>query len=284
MTPIIVWTALLPIAMAALALSWGSFRWGTTSRQMRYRLESGRRSIEPGSVSFRELEELPPPVQRFFHAALTEGQPLISAVTVHQSGTFKMSRTTERWTPFTARQRVIIRRPGFDWEGRIALLPGLSVRVHDAYIAGEGILHASLFGLITLANLQGTPAAAEGELMRFLAETAWYPTALLPGPGIHWEAADESSARATLTDGGTAVTLLFRFNAEGLIESVRADARGRTVGKAVIPTPWEGRWWAYETHAGMRIPTEGEVAWLLPGGPKPYWHGRITRIAYEFAP
>ncbi len=34
------------------------------------------------------------------------------------------------------------------------MLPG--VRVHDAYVAGEGILHASLFGLIPLVNLRGT--------------------------------------------------------------------------------------------------------------------------------
>jgi hypothetical protein len=33
----------------------------------------------------------------------------------------------------------------------------------------------------------------------------------------------------------------------------------------------------------MQIPLEGEVAWLLPEGPKPYWRGRITDIAYELA-
>jgi hypothetical protein len=26
------------------------------------------------------------------------------------------------------------------------------------------------------------------------------------------------------------------------------------------------------------------VAWMLPEGPKPYWRGRLTRLAYEFAP
>jgi hypothetical protein len=36
-------------------------------------------------------------------------------------------------------------------------------------------------------------------------------------------------------------------------------------------------------HDGICIPTEGEVAWLLPEGPKPYWRGRITSLRYEFA-
>jgi hypothetical protein len=33
----------------------------------------------------------------------------------------------------------------------------------------------------------------------------------------------------------------------------------------------------------MRVPLDGEVAWLLPEGPKPYWRGRIAEIDYEFA-
>jgi hypothetical protein len=34
---------------------------------------------------------------------------------------------------------------------------------------------------------------------------------------------------------------------------------------------------------GMRIPSAGQVAWMLPAGPKPYWRGQITSIRYSFA-
>ena len=74
-------------------------------------------------------------------------------------------------------------------------MPGLVVRVHDAYAAGEGMLHAALFGLFTVADLRGTRDIAEGELIRFLAETAWYPTALLPGQGVRWDAVFEDLPR-----------------------------------------------------------------------------------------
>jgi hypothetical protein len=180
-------------------------------------------------------------------------------------------------------QQVITQRPGFDWEGRIDMMPGLTGRVHDAYIAGEGILHAALFGLVSLANLRGTPEIAQGELMRFLAEAAFYPTALLSSQGVQWKGVDDFSAEATLKDVETTVTLLFRFHENGLIESVRAEARGRTVGRIVIPTRWEVRWSNYERRDGMCIPTEGEVAWVLPEGAKPYFRGRITSLRYEFA-
>lgn len=100
---------------------------------------------------------------------------MVSAVSLEHIGTFNMSETGEQWRPFTSTQRVITRHPGFDWEGRIEMMPGLTVRVHDAYIAGEGVLHATLFGLVSLVNLRGTPEVAQGELIRFFAEAAWYP-------------------------------------------------------------------------------------------------------------
>jgi hypothetical protein len=280
---IILIVVLVALAAAVAIAAFGAYRWAEGTRKLRARLEVARLPVRPRSVDLREIEGLPAPVQAYFRAALREGQPMIEAVSVAHSGTFNMSETGEQWKPFTSTQRVVTQRPGFDWDGRIAIMPGLPVRVHDAYIAGEGLLHAALFGLVSLVNLHGTPEVAQGELMRFFAEAAWYPTALLPSQGVRWEAVDETSAKATLKDGEITLTMRFRFNENGLIESVRAEARGRIVGGEVIPTPWEGRWSHYELRDGMRIPLEGEVAWLLPEGPKPYWRGRITDIRYEFA-
>jgi hypothetical protein len=157
------------------------------------------------------------------------------------------------------------------------------VRVHDAYVAGEGILRAALLAVFPVTDLRGTPDLAHGELTRFLAEAAWYPTALLPSQGVRWEPIDARSARATLTDGGTVASLVFRFREDSLIGSVLAEGRARLVGDHAVPTPWMGRWDAYEIRDGMRIPIEGEVSWVLPNGTLPYWRGRVTDIRYERA-
>ncbi len=110
----------------------------------------------------------------------------------------------------------------------------------------------------------------------------WYPTALLPGPGLVWTAIDDVSARATLTDGATSVSLDFRFGPDGLIESSFASARPRTTAGSTSPTPWRGRAWRYEVRHGVMIPLEAEVEWILPAGPYPYWRGEITSIDYEY--
>ena len=51
----------------------------------------------------------------------------------------------------------------------------------------------------------------------------------------------------------------------------------------VVPTPSQGRFWNYDERGGMRVPLDGEVAWLLSDGAKPYWRGHTTEIDYGFA-
>ena len=219
------WAGLAFILLAAAlagALTYGNARWNALTRELMARLEAARSAPSPARYDqARELDGLPPPVQRFFRSVLRDDAPMITAATVQHIGTFNMSDS------------------------------------------GGGV--------------------AQGELMRFVAEASWYPTALLPSQGVRWQAVDETSAKATLSDGPITLTLLFRFGADGTIASIRAEARGRTVQGQVIPTPWEGVWSRYAERDGLRVPLAGEVAWLTPEGRKPYWRGTITALTYEFA-
>lgn len=277
---------IFPIVVLAFAITvailYGAKRWQSNTRDLHAEMETARLPIIPESYDPRELENLPPPVQHYFHAVLKEGQPLVAAVSVEHTGTFNMSETGEQWKPFKSTQRVITQRPGFVWDALIGMAPAMNVFVHDAYVVGEGVLTAKLFGLLTVMEQPSTPELVQGELMRFFAEGVWYPTALLPSQGVVWEAIDDTQASATLTDGTTTVKLVFQFDAQGLISAVRSDGRYRAVDGVPVATPWQGRFWDYQLRDGMLIPLEGEVAWLLPAGPKPYWRGRIQRIEYEY--
>ena len=280
-------TALVIVALAAIAaliLTYAARRWKSGTNALRAELEVARRPSSTKTYDPSELIGLPEPVQRYFRAALRGGQQLVAAVNIQHRGTFNPNDTGEQWKPFVSTQRVVTQRPGFDWDARIAMMPGVIVRVHDAYVAGEGRLHAALFGLVSLANVRGTAIMAQGELMRFFAEATWYPTALLPSQGVHWKTVNDRSAMATLRDAENEVSLLFRFNEQHLIESVHAEARGAMVGKDVVVMPWECRLSNYQTRDGMTVPLTGEVAWLRPEGRKAYWRGTVTSLTYEFSP
>jgi hypothetical protein len=275
----IVIITILIIALFGLVSLYSRYQWQLGTDKLRAQLTGGRQAITPKTYDPKELEGLPDPVQRYFQAVLKEGQPIVTAVDLSQQGIFNMSETKAKWSPFTATQFVTTQRPGFDWDARIQMAPGVSAFVHDAYMLGEGSLHASLLGLFTVADVRDTPQAAQGELLRFFAEMPWYPTALLPSQGVRWEAIDNTSARATVTDGATTVSLVFRFNPEGTIETMRAEARYRD---KLTTMPWSGRFWDYSTRNGMLIPLQGEVGWEYPDGIRLYYKGKVTEINYEF--
>ena len=283
------WIIGIAVAFGVLAGSvlglaaYGKTRWAKATQALRVRLQAARLPPTVPRYDSRALDGLPAPVQRYFRAVLKDGQRIITAATVEHTGTFNVSQTGEQWKPFTSQQWVVTRRPGFIWNARMAVVPGVAVYVHDAYLAGEGILNPAVLGLFSLSDQHGSDMLDRGELIRFFAESAWYPTALLPSQGVHWDPVDDRSAKATFVDGKISLTMLFNFDGAGLIESARVEARGALVGKSIVMTPWEGRWSDYQEREGMRVPFTGEAAWLPAEGRKPYWRGTITSLAYDFA-
>ncbi len=274
--------------LAALAVGLrviGANRWAQLIDAQTSQLESGRVNVpSPARFDARELEGLPATVQRYFRAVLTDGQPIIGAATLEMAGTINMSATAEQWKPFISHQRVVTRRPGFVWDAQVDMFPGVPARVVDSYVAGQGRLMAKLLGLFTVAEAHGGGELARGEFMRWFAEAAWYPTALLPSRGVRWQAVDDASANASIVDGPITLTLLFRFNEAGLIASVRAESRGAGVGKDMVMLPWDCVYSDYQPQDGMLIPMTGEAAWMRPEGRKAYFVGNVKKLSHEFVP
>lgn len=261
----------------------GERRWTSTVVALTERL--GRRVIAGPCPRYdpAELDGLPAPVQRYFRTVLQAGQPIIASVSIDMTGRFKWSMTGQRWVAFTAHQRVQVRRPGFVWDARMVIGPGLPIRVMDSYVGGEGRLSVAVMGLLTVASAGGRADMDRAEFIRWLAEAAWYPTALLPSQGVRWQAVDDSSANATVKDGPLTVTLRCHFDAAGLISVIRFEARGALVRGHLRLLPWEARWTDYQRCHGMTLPMCGEVAWVLPQGPQTCFEGRVSAIRHEDA-
>ena len=279
----LLWVAVL-VTVASLALAgYGTARWNAATTQLLNRLDAAQLSSAPQFFNAAELEGLPAPVKRYFKTTLKDGQPIITAATVQHSGTLNMGETLENWKPFTSTQRIVTRRPGFDWDARVKLFPGVAANIHDTYVAGVGSLKVAVLGLITVADLPETADLSKDEFMRFCVEAAWYPTALLPSQGVVWQAVDAQTADATFTDAAITVVLRFTFSANGLIDIVRAESRGRLVGSVMTQAPWQGHFWNYAERSGMWVPLESDVAWMLPEGRKTYYRSLMTTAKYEFS-
>jgi len=99
---------------------------------------------------------------------------------------------------------------------------------------------------------------------------------------VQWEAVDERRAIAHLTVSGISVSLEFSFNDNGEITGLYTEDRYGKFGDHYLKYPWEGRFRNYQIFSGMKIPTEGEVGWHLPGGWWLFWKGRIVAAEFEF--
>lgn len=91
----------------------------------------------------------------------------------------------------------------------------------------------------------------------------------------------DEPAYATMTDGPITLTLTFRFQGNGLIGSTRAESRGRLMNSVPSGAPWQGRFWNYAVRDGMRVPLEGDVAWVMPDDIKPCYRDKLTSLLFE---
>lgn len=233
------------------------------------------------SVDFTALQNLPPPVLRYFRKVLVDGQPMIRFAELRQRGTLRTNPQADKWLEFSATESVAPLRPGFIWDARIALPLGCHLRVVDAYVDGAGSGRVSLLSALPLASETNTPELNSGALHRYLAEAVWFPTALLPQAGIQWTYIDERSALATLADGNTSVALVFHFNDDDEVSHVEADARWGRFKEGYRQARWEGHFSDYRSEHGMWVPGYGEVGWYCGDVLQLVWKGRISAFHFH---
>ena len=270
----------LAVAIAlGLVMVGASRRWDTKVRDLVRRLADSS-TVRVATYSERQIDGLPPPVQRYFRAALVNGQPVVAHARVVSRGTFNMGKPpADAWKPFTATQDFYPAAPGFVWNARVRMAPGVDAYVRDAFVNGEGSMVASALGMVTIVNAHATRELVAGALMRYLAEAPWLPTALLPSQGVRWTSLSPTVATATLTVGDVTVALNFHFDADGRITTCEGL---RDNDDLHAKFPWGGVYRHWIKKAGMTIPSEADVSWQLPTGTFSYWRGTVEPD-YDFA-
>ncbi len=269
----------LAFVIAALII-WGRINWSSYTSKLIEKVVT--ESTKTGKrVNLNETASLPDPVKRYFHYTLKDGLPIINRIYISQAGGFRAKPGMTEWSEMKAAQHFSIKPRAFVWNSQISILPMLSISVCDSYINGKGMMKGKLISLITLIDAHDEKELNMGALQRYLAESVWFPTSLLPSQGVTWEKIDESKARATITDSGTTVSLEFEFNEKGEAVSVYAPGRYREVAGSFEPTPWKGSFSKYIEIDGYRIPSKGEVEWHLKDKKYPYWKAKIMNVKFE---
>ena len=221
-----------------------------------------------------EISSLPPAVKDLalrLGADPDQSQP---HVWLHQTGRIR-PLGSKRWMAFTATQSISTLQCRFDWRARAG--PFGFISVCDAVGESGGQLDVLALGFIPLVRTPHTTALERGELMRYLAELAWAPDAILHNRQLRWreEGADRLAVGAG--SGETAVEVILSLDDQGRIAGVFAPDRPRSAVPPYLPTPWSGRFSDYRHVNGRWIPFAGEVSWEIEGKQICYYQGRIEK-------
>lgn len=173
-------------------------------------LFSQSKNISNQKFNYQQLTGLPEPVQRYFKHVLKEGQPYISYVRLKHKGQFK-TNLKKNWVDITGEEYFTTEKPGFIWKGITSMFVA-----RDMYINNKGGLTATIFSLINVVDAKGENYN-QGELLRWLSESVWFPTNLLPSENLKWTAIDSFSANLTFNYNGLSLFYFINFNEEGEI-------------------------------------------------------------------
>jgi hypothetical protein len=226
-----------------------------------------------------ELSSLPRPVQRYFHFTFPDGAPAYTAVRLAASGQFRRPQT-DGFNATTARQVIAAGTPALMFSATTPVVPGVWARAYDFFANGQMEMKAKILSTITVVDEKQTPVLNQISLRRWLLESALYPAALLPGGPVTWEPVDDERARAVVSWGGMQAAMVARFEAQGQMTEMRAEADGD------LNTPYHGsgehvaRSNVQRVGAQM-IPIDFTISRMAGGQLYPFWKGRVDSIRFE---
>lgn len=217
-----------------------------------------------------QLAGLPVPVQHYFRHVLKDGQPYINYVRLKHHGRFKTS-VRGKWETITGEEYFTVNKPGFIWKGKLNRLTAI-----DSFIAGEGRLKIYLFSIFRIANGSGSKFS-QGEVLRWLGESVWFPTALLPNDQLNWEPINDYQAKLIFTYKKLVVFYIVTFN--DTYEIIQLETK-RYMGSNELET-WIGKLSNYKLLNNIMIPTTIQAIWNLKQNDFPYAVFYVDQIEYN---
>lgn len=237
-------------------------------------LQDRASSEEVKLVSEEMLVGLPEPVQRYLRYTGVVGKPFVRRAQLRQSGRMLLGRG-QPWVPLKAEEWYAAQPPGFVWDATLFVGPLPVVRARDMYRAGGGHMLIKVASAFTVADAKGEELD-QGEMMRYLNEMMWFPSAFL-ADNVSFEALDATSARVTLTDHGRRVTATLFFDADGRL----SEFEGRRYADGELET-WSVPVTAYGELAGLNLPTRCKAVWKLARGDEDYIEVTVTELHHDF--
>jgi hypothetical protein len=212
--------------------------------------------------------DLPPPVERFFHATIGQRLPLIHSAVISARGHLRLGGLT---LPMRIR---LIHEAGRAYRHYIEAtwlsIPVL--RVNERYLNGHARLE------LPTGVVDHEPKVDRAANLAFWAESFSLPSVLVTDPRVRWEAVDDTTARCLVPFGDQQDVITVRFDPQtGLVQSTQA-LRYRSATDAE-PIPWRVDNLGWQTFHDLRLASPIAITWLDQG--RPWFIMELDEVVYN---
>ena len=266
----------LAICLIAAISIIGQFRFNSAVKREKEILLAEPKEI-PDMDFEDEMSKLPYPVAKWLLSSGFDGQNYVGAVKLKQKGELRTA-IGKPWLPMEANQLFVTAQPGFVRDAKIRMAPGIYLNGMDKYSDGKGSMLIKLMSIANVVDAKG-PEIDQGTLLRYLAETAWFPTAAL-SEYIEWRPINEKSAMAKMEYGGIGAEGIFEFNEKGQVVAFSAKRFMENEGEYCLED-WRVVLDGHENMGGFIVPTRVKVIWELEEGDFEWFRCEVTEIEYE---
>ncbi len=239
-----------------------------------------KENVSEDIITGKELENLPIPVAKWLKKSGIVGKEKIRTVCLKQNILMKTDPDQKEWSEATAEQFFSTDNPSFVWKIDMNKPPFIRITGRDKFVNGKGDILIKMFSAWNIVHASGKKTD-ESVMQRFLAETVWFPSAVL-SPYIEWKSIDSLSAQATMKYMGTSASGTFFFNEEGDFIAFKT-LRYKDSEKDDKPREWIVEVKKHAVINGIKIPVKLEVSWMLETGKWTWLILDIEFINYNYS-
>lgn len=229
-------------------------------------------------VTAKELEPLPPLIQRYLVRVGIVGKPHVQGFISRYVGRFRNGFDAP-WMEFHSEQHNFVNPSArfffmrASWKG----IPTVGFHSFTNHEARMRIRVASLFDVVDARG----PEMNQGETVTIFNDLCLQAPGALVDLPVRWTTVDAQSVRGVFTRGDQTVSAVLTFNEEGdLVDFVSEDRFHSADGKTYVKMPWSTPVRGYRDSYGIRLPARGDATWKTPQGDFVYGEFNLVEMVY----
>lgn len=224
------------------------------------------------NIDLKQLETLPQPVKEYFTNVLSSNVKKIETATIKYKGSFTPSLQDEPMM-IDGIGYYSMTKPAFIWQGRIKMM-----NIMETFKNNLGSTNIEFLDVYSVVDRVGE-YNNKAQFLRWIVESVYYPTNLLPSNYITWESIDENSAKLITNYNNGSHTILVEFK-DGFISKMSTNRfYGNGAYKQWIVTMDD-----YKPFDKVSIPRNVKMYWKLEEGLHEYLNMYVTKVDYNKLP